>query len=86
MLILKVTAVIITGVIAVGAMFVCQRNEFQIDRQLRIILFCTGALGFFCVMWLSIPEPFWTLFWFKLLGGLAGGYSWAYVIPERLKS
>lgn len=82
----KLLFVAVTGLIAIYAMDVCKDQGFQPTNRLRVILFCTGALAFFCVIWLAIPGSFWYMLWLKLLGGLAGGYNWAYVMPKRLQS
>ena len=84
-MLIKVAVVAISGLLAIYVMFMCEEQDFQPNAQLRLALFCTGAIGLFCVTWLAIPESFWYMLWFKFLLAIIGGYSWAYVMPERLR-
>lgn len=82
---IALASVAISGLIAIYAMIECKEQNYQPSPKLRIILFCTGAIFMFCVTWLAARESFWQLFWFKLLVAISGGYSYAYIAPERLR-
>lgn len=82
----KLACVAISGLIAMYAMIECKEQNYQPQPTLQLALFLTGAVSSFFIIWLSIPEPFWYLIWLKLIMAFAGGYSWAYIIPQRLRN
>lgn len=85
-MLIKFAFVAISGLLAIYAMFECKDQAFEPGACLRSILFITGAIAAFCATWLAIPESFGYLLWLKLLMGIGGGYSWAYVVTERLRN
>jgi len=82
----KLACVAVSGLVAMYAMLECKEQNYQPQPGLQLALFLTGAVSSLCIVWLSIPEPFLYLVWLKLVMAFAGGYSWAYVIPQRLRN